>query len=180
VGGLNLEEALTSRDNINGQLRIVLDEATGKWGLRVHRVELKAIDPPLSIQDSMEKQMRAERDRRAVILTSEGSKQSQILEAEGARQSAILKAEGEAQAQILEAEAKAKAITIVFDAIHKGNPDSKLLAYEYLQMLPKLAEGESNKMWIIPSELTEALKGIGTGFFPGAGPARGGKTPPPA
>ncbi len=172
VGGLNLEEALTSRDNINGQLRVVLDEATGKWGLRVNRVELKAIDPPLSIQDSMEKQMRAERDRRAVILTSEGSKQSQILEAEGARQSAILKAEGEAQAQILKAEAEAKAITIVFDAIHKGNPDAQLLAYEYLQMLPKLAEGDANKLWIIPSELTEALKGIGQGFFPGgAGPA---------
>ncbi len=165
VGGLNLEEALTSRDNINGQLRVVLDEATGKWGLRVNRVELKAIDPPLSIQDSMEKQMRAERDRRAVILTSEGSKQSQILEAEGARQSVILKAEGDAQAQILRANAEAQAITIVFDAIHKGNPDSKLLAYEYLQMLPKLAEGDANKMWIIPSELTEALKGIGQGFF---------------
>jgi len=167
VGGLNLEEALTSRDNINGQLRVVLDEATGKWGLRVNRVELKAIDPPLSIQDSMEKQMRAERDRRAVILTSEGSKQSQILEAEGARQSAILKAEGDAKAQVLRAEAEAEAIKIVFGAIHAGNPDSKLLAYEYLQTLPKLAAGDSNKMWIIPSELTEALKGIGAGFFPG-------------
>ncbi len=177
VGGLNLEEALTSRDNINGQLRVVLDEATGKWGLRVNRVELKAIDPPLSIQDSMEKQMRAERDRRAVILTSEGSKQSQILEAEGARQSAILKAEGEAQAQILKAEAEAKAITIVFDAIHKGNPDAQLLAYEYLQTLPKLAEGDANKLWIIPSELTEALKGIGQGFFGGGG---GGAAATPA
>lgn len=165
VGGLNLEEALTSRDNINGQLRLVLDEATGKWGLRVNRVELKAIDPPASIQDSMEKQMRAERDRRAVILTSEGSKQSQILEAEGARQSAILKAEGDAQAQILRAEAEAKSITIVFAAIHKGDPDSSLLAYQYLQMLPKIAEGDSNKMWIIPSELTEALKGITQGFI---------------
>ncbi len=179
VGGLNLEEALTSRDNINGQLRVVLDEATGKWGLRVNRVELKAIDPPLSIQDSMEKQMRAERDRRAVILTSEGSKQSQILEAEGARQSAILKAEGEAQAQILKAEAEAKAITIVFDAIHKGNPDAQLLAYEYLQTLPKLAEGDANKLWIIPSELTEALKGIGQGFFGGALGAEGSGTRPP-
>ena len=179
VGGLNLEEALTSRDNINGQLRVVLDEATGKWGLRVNRVELKAIDPPLSIQDSMEKQMRAERDRRAVILTSEGSKQSQILEAEGARQSAILKAEGEAQAQILKAEAEAKAITIVFDAIHKGNPDAQLLAYEYLQTLPKLAEGDANKLWIIPSELTEALKGIGQGFFGGAPGGEGSGTRPP-
>lgn len=180
VGGLNLEEALTSRDNINGQLRVVLDEATGKWGLRVNRVELKAIDPPLSIQDSMEKQMRAERDRRAVILTSEGSKQSQILEAEGARQSAILKAEGDAQAVILKAEAEAKAITTVFEAIHRGNPDSQLLAYEYLQMLPKLAEGESNKMWIIPSELTEALKGIGQGFMTGPGGAPGSKPAPKA
>ena len=180
VGGLNLEEALTSRDNINGQLRVVLDEATGKWGLRVNRVELKAIDPPLSIQDSMEKQMRAERDRRAVILTSEGSKQSQILEAEGARQSAILKAEGEAQAVILKAEAEAKAITTVFEAIHKGNPDAQLLAYEYLQMLPKIAEGDSNKMWIIPSELTEALKGIGQGFLPSSGGAAGSKSAPKA
>ncbi len=179
VGGLNLEEALTSRDNINGQLRVVLDEATGKWGLRVNRVELKAIDPPLSIQDSMEKQMRAERDRRAVILTSEGSKQSQILEAEGARQSAILKAEGDAQAQILRAEAEAKSITIVFDAIHKGNPSAQLLAYEYLQTLPKLAEGDSNKLWIIPSELTEALKGIGQGFF-GTGDGSGAKAAPKA
>ena len=174
VGGLNLEEAPTSRDNINGQLRVVLDEATGKWGLRVNRVELKAIDPPVSIQDSMEKQMRAERDRRAVILTAEGTKQSQILEAEGARQSAILNAEGDAKAQVLRAEAEAEAIKIVFGAIHAGNPDSKLLAYEYLQTLPKLAEGDSNKMWIIPSELTEALKGIGQGFF---GP---GGTPPKA
>ena len=180
VGGLNLEEAHTSRDNINGQLRVVLDEATGKWGLRVNRVELKAIDPPLSIQDSMEKQMRAERDRRAVILTSEGSKQSQILEAEGARQSAILKAEGEAQAVILKAEAEAKAITTVFEAIHKGNPDAQLLAYEYLQMLPKIAEGDSNKMWIIPSELTEALKGIGQGFLPSSGGAAGSKSAPKA
>jgi len=164
VGGLNLEEALTSRDNINGQLRVVLDEATGKWGLRVNRVELKAIDPPPSIQDSMEKQMRAERDRRAVILTAEGTKQSQILTAEGARQSAILKAEGDAKAQVLRAEAEAEAIKTVFAAIHIGDPDPKLLAYQYLQTLPKLAEGASNKMWIIPSEFTEALKGVSSGF----------------
>ncbi|SKC52104.1 SPFH domain-containing protein [Okibacterium fritillariae] len=166
VGGLNLEEALTSRDNINGQLRIVLDEATGKWGIRVGRVELKAIDPPLSIQDSMEKQMRAERDRRAAILISEGTKQSAILEAEGARQAEILRAEGNAKAQVLVAQGEAEAITTVFQAIHEGNPDSTLLAYQYLQTLPKLAEGSANKLWIIPSELTEALKGIGTGFLP--------------
>jgi len=171
VGGLNLEEALTSRDNINGQLRIVLDEATGKWGIRVSRVELKAIDPPVSIQDSMEKQMRAERDRRAQILTAEGTKQAAILQAEGSRQAAILEAEGDAKAQVLRAQGEAEAIQTVFAAIHKGDPDPKLLAYQYLQTLPKLAEGEANKLWIIPSELTEALKNIGDGFFgPGAKP----------
>ncbi|MGF2948077.1 SPFH domain-containing protein [Microbacterium alcoholitolerans] len=166
VGGLNLEEALTSRDEINGQLRVVLDEATGKWGIRVSRVELKAIDPPHSIQDSMEKQMRAERDRRAAILTAEGSKQSQILEAEGQRQAAILKAEGDKQAAVLRAQGEAEAIQNVFTAIHQGRPDDKLLAYQYLQMLPKISESESSKLWIIPSELTEALKGIGTAFTP--------------
>jgi regulator of protease activity HflC (stomatin/prohibitin superfamily) len=165
VGGLNLEEALTSRDNINGQLRVVLDEATGKWGIRVGRVELKAIDPPVSIQDSMEKQMRAERDRRAAILTAEGTKQAAILEAEGARQSEILKAEGDAKAAVLRADGEAQAIQTVFNAIHKGDPDPKLLAYQYLLTLPKLAEGEANKLWIIPSEFTEALKGVSEGFF---------------
>jgi len=168
VGGLNLEEALTSRDNINGQLRVVLDEATGKWGIRVGRVELKAIDPPVSIQDSMEKQMRAERDRRAAILTAEGTKQAAILQAEGSRQAAILEAEGDAQAAVLRAKGEAEAIQTVFNAIHAGDPSADLLAYQYLQTLPKLAEGDSNKMWIIPSELTEALKGISAGFLGGA------------
>jgi regulator of protease activity HflC (stomatin/prohibitin superfamily) len=167
VGGLNLEEALTSRDEINGQLRIVLDEATGKWGIRVNRVELKAIDPPHSIQDSMEKQMRAERDRRAVILTAEGSKQSQILEAEGRRQADILRAEGDKQAQVLHAQGEAEAIKTVFDAIHAGNPDEKLLAYQYLLTLPKIAESASSKLWIIPSEFTDALKGM-SGAFAGS------------
>jgi regulator of protease activity HflC (stomatin/prohibitin superfamily) len=171
VGGLNLEQALTSRDNINGQLRIVLDEATGKWGIRVGRVELKAIDPPLSIQDSMEKQMRAERDKRAAILTAEGTKQAAILQAEGARQAAILQAEGDAKSQILRAEGEAKAIETVFGAIHAGNPDAPLLAYQYLQTLPKIAEGDASKLWIIPSELTEALKGISAGFLGGAAAA---------
>lgn len=167
VGGLNLEEALTSRDNINGQLRVVLDEATGKWGIRVSRVELKAIDPPLSIQDSMEKQMRAERDRRALILTAEGTKQSAILTAEGQRQAAILQAEGDAKAAVLRAQGEAEAIQTVFRAIHEGDPDPKLLAYQYLQTLPQIAQGEANKLWIVPSELTEALKGIGRAFTPG-------------
>jgi regulator of protease activity HflC (stomatin/prohibitin superfamily) len=161
IGSLDLEQTLTSRDQINAQLRGVLDEATGKWGIRVNRVELKAIDPPLSIQESMEKQMKAERDRRAVILIAEGAKQSNILTAEGEKQSQILRAEGSAQARILEAQGQARAIQQVFDAIHRGKPTQKLLAYQYLQVLPQIARGDANKMWIIPSELTDALRGIG-------------------
>jgi regulator of protease activity HflC (stomatin/prohibitin superfamily) len=157
IGGMALEKTLTSRDEINNQLRGVLDEATGKWGIRVNRVELKAIDPPGSIKDSMEKQMRADRDKRAAILTAEGVKQSQILTAEGEKQSAILRAEGQRQAAILQAEGQAKAIDTVFRAIHEGDPDPKLLAYQYLQVLPQIAQGESNKVWIIPSEVTQAL-----------------------
>jgi regulator of protease activity HflC (stomatin/prohibitin superfamily) len=162
IGSLDLEQTLTSRDEINGQLRGVLDEATGRWGIRVNRVELKAIDPPASVQDSMEKQMRAERDRRAAILNAEGVKQSQILTAEGDKQSAILRAEGQAQAAILKAQGDARAIQQVFDAIHRGNPDSKLLAYQYLQVLPQIANSPSNKLWIVPTELTQALRGIGS------------------
>ncbi len=161
IGDLTLEETLTSRDQINSQLRLVLDEATGKWGIRVNRVELKAIDPPATIQDAMEKQMRAERDKRAAILTAEGVKQSQILTAEGEKQSAILTAQGRREAQILEAEGQSKAIETVFQAIHEGDADPKLLAYQYLQVLPQIAQGESNKMWIIPSELTQALGQLG-------------------
>jgi regulator of protease activity HflC (stomatin/prohibitin superfamily) len=157
IGGMELEETLTSRDQINNQLRGVLDEATGKWGIRVNRVELKAIDPPGTIKDSMEKQMRADREKRAAILTAEGVKQSQILTAEGEKQSAILRAEGQRQAAILQAEGQAKAIDTVFRAIHEGDADPKLLAYQYLQVLPQIAQGESNKVWIIPSEVTRAL-----------------------
>src|SRR5438874_11428994 len=161
IGGLDLEQSLTSRDHINAQLRGVLDEATGKWGIRVNRVEIKAVDPPTSIQEAMEKQMRAERDKRAAILTAEGVKQSQILTAEGEKQSAILKAEGARQSMILNAQGQAQAIDTVFKAIHEGDPDPKLLAYQYLQMLPQIAQGEANKMWIIPSELTQALGRLG-------------------
>jgi regulator of protease activity HflC (stomatin/prohibitin superfamily) len=157
IGGMALEKTLTSRDEINSQLRGVLDEATGKWGIRVNRVELKAVDPPPSIQDSMEKQMRADRDKRAAILAAEGVKQSQILTAEGEKESAILRAEGQRQAAILNAEGQAKAIDTVFRAIHEGDADPKLLAYQYLQVLPQIAQGESNKVWIIPSEVTRAL-----------------------
>src|SRR5205823_5593035 len=157
IGGMALEKTLTSRDEINSQLRGVLDDATGKWGIRVNRVEIKAIDPPASIKDTMEKQMRADREKRAAILTAEGVKQSQILTAEGEKQSAILRAEGQRQAQILQAEGQAKAIGTVFEAIHEGDADPKLLAYQYLQILPQIAQGESNKIWIIPSEFQQAL-----------------------
>jgi regulator of protease activity HflC (stomatin/prohibitin superfamily) len=176
AGGMTLEDTLTSRDNINASLRTVLDEATGKWGIRVNRVELKAIDPPVTIQEAMEKQMRAERDRRAAILTAEGVKQSQILTAEGEKQSAILRAEGQKESDILRAEGESKAIEQVFDAIHRGDADPKLLAYQYLQTLPQIAQGESNKVWIIPSEVTQALANIGS-VIPRA--ERGPGPPPP-
>jgi regulator of protease activity HflC (stomatin/prohibitin superfamily) len=177
IGGMTLEDTLTSRDNINAELRTVLDEATGKWGIRVNRVELKAIDPPGTIQEAMEKQMRAERDRRATILTAEGVKQSQVLTAEGEKQSAILRAEGRKQSQILESEGQSKAIETVFEAIHRGDADPKLLAYQYLQMLPQIAQGDSNKIWIIPSEFTQALAAISSVLPQGDGPPPPPRTP---
>jgi regulator of protease activity HflC (stomatin/prohibitin superfamily) len=185
VGGMDLDTTLTSRDKINGELRRELDEATDKWGLRVSRVELKAIEPPSSIQDSMEKQMRADRDKRAAILSAEGAKQSAILTAEGEKTAAVLRARGEAEAAVVRAEAdataqatrargEAQAISTVFRAIHDGNPDQQLLAYQYLRMLPEVAQGDSNKLWIVPSEMGKALEGIG-GFF---GKAGGAETQP--
>jgi regulator of protease activity HflC (stomatin/prohibitin superfamily) len=170
IGGISLEDTLTSRDHINAQLRGVLDEATGKWGIRVNRVELKAIDPPGTIQEAMEKQMRADRDRRAAILTAEGVKQSQILTAEGEKQGAILKAEGRKEAQVLEAAGQAQAIETVFRAIHEGRADPQLLAYQYLQMLPQIAQGDSNKIWIIPSEFSEAFGNVARMLSPAARP----------
>jgi regulator of protease activity HflC (stomatin/prohibitin superfamily) len=169
IGAMTLEDTLTSRDDINQQLRGVLDEATGKWGIRVNRVELKAIEPPGTIREAMEKQMRAERDRRAAILTAEGVKQSEILTAEGEKQSAILRAEGQREAQILQAEGQSKAIETVFEAIHRGNADPKLLAYQYLQVLPQIAQGDANKVWIIPSEFAQALGRLGAAIAPGDG-----------
>jgi len=180
IGSMDLEQTLTSRDQINGQLRGVLDEATGRWGIRVNRVELKAIDPPASVQGSMEQQMRAERDRRAAILTAEGVKQSQILTAEGEKQAAILRAEGQAQSAILRAQGESRAILQVFDAIHRGDPDPKLLAYQYLQMLPQIANGTSSKLWVIPTEFTAALGSISSAFGGGgsaAGLPSGGPAP---
>ncbi|MCL2089789.1 MAG: SPFH/Band 7/PHB domain protein [Micrococcales bacterium] len=170
IGTMDLEQTLTSRDQINGRLSGVLDEATGRWGIKVNRVELKAIDPPPSVQGSMEQQMRAERDRRAAILTAEGTKQSQILTAEGEKQAAILRAEGTAQAAILTAEGEAKAILQVFDAVHRGDADPKLLAYQYLQMMPKIAASPSNKMWFLPAELSGALGVLAKAFGGEAGP----------
>jgi regulator of protease activity HflC (stomatin/prohibitin superfamily) len=161
-GGMTLEQTLTSRDTVSAALRVVLDEATGRWGIRVNRVELKSVDPPPSIQEAMEKQMRAERDRRAAILTAEGVKQSQILTAEGEKQSSILRAEGQRESQILTAEGQSKAIETVFEAIHRGDADPKLLAYQYLQTLPQIAQGDANKVWIIPSEFSQALGNLGS------------------
>ncbi|MEP6853252.1 MAG: SPFH domain-containing protein [bacterium] len=183
VGSLNLEQALTSRDAINTQLRVVLDEATGPWGIRVARVEIKAIDPPPSIRDAMEQQMRADRNKRAIILqaegqressikSAEGQKASQILEAEGQkqavilaaeadRQSRILRAEGDRAARFLTAQGQAKAIETTFAAIHDSKPDPAVMAYQYLQTLPQIAQGDANKMWIVPSEYGKALEGLG-------------------
>jgi regulator of protease activity HflC (stomatin/prohibitin superfamily) len=181
IGGLTLEETLTSRDKINTQLRTVLDEATGRWGIRVNRVELKAIDPPKSIQEAMEKQMRAERDRRASILNAEGVKQSAILTAEGEKQSSVLRAEGAKTSAILRAEGEASAINTVFRAIHEGEPDQGLLSYQYLQMLPELARGEANKVFVIPSEFSQALGNLGGALGNlaggGAGARPAGPTP---
>jgi len=199
IGGLDLEQTLTSREEINRALRLVLDEATGKWGIRVNRVELKAIDPPHSIQDSMEKQMRADRDKRASILTAEGTRQSSILTAEGEKQAAILRAQGDREGQILRAQAdrearilraegEGQAISTVFEAIHAGVPDQALLSYQYLQMLPQIAQGSANKVWIVPSELGKALEGLGSmaaqlgGEVPAprTGPPEAPRTPRPA
>ena len=172
IGGLDLEQTLTSREEINAKLRAVLDEATGKWGIKVNRVELRSIEPPATIRDAMEKGARAERDKRAAILLAEGQRQSQILSASGERESLILRAQGERESQVLRAQAdrqakmlraegEAQAITTVFNAIHAGKPDQALLAYQYMQMLPNIARGDANKVWIVPSELNDALKGLG-------------------
>nr|WP_205863987.1 SPFH domain-containing protein [Planosporangium mesophilum] len=179
IGSMDLEKALTSRDEINRHLSSVLDETTGRWGIKVTRVEIKAIEPPPSIRDSMEKQMRAERERRATILNAEGHKQAQILTAEGEKQAAVLRAEGDRASRILTAEGQAKAIQTVFDAIHTADPNPQVLAYQYMQALPQIAAGQSNKVWIIPAELTKALEGIGgaLGGLNGMGAAPGEDRP---
>lgn len=188
IGGMDLEQTLTSREEINQKLRAVLDEATGKWGIKVNRVELRSIEPPATIRDAMEKGARAEREKRAQILLAEGQRQSQILSASGDRESSILRAQGERESQVLRAQAdrqasmlraegEAQAITTVFHAIHAAEPDQALLSYQYLQMLPKLATGDANKVWIIPSELNDALKGLGGNLGEVAGKALGAVDP---
>jgi regulator of protease activity HflC (stomatin/prohibitin superfamily) len=179
IGSMDLEVTLTSRDKINTMLRGVLDDASGKWGIRVTRVEIKAIDPPKSVIDAMEKQMRAEREKRAAILTAEGLRQAQILTADGDKQGTVLRAEGEKQSAILKAEGQAKAIGAVFQSIHENDPDPKLLAYQYLQTLPQLAQGPGNTVWMVPSELTSALKAI-SGAFGGNLAADAPASEPPA
>ncbi|MFF9688422.1 SPFH domain-containing protein [Streptomyces sp. NPDC014623] len=164
IGSMDLEATLTSREEINARLRAVLDDATGKWGIRVNRVEIKAIDPPHTIKEAMEKQMRAERDKRAAILHAEGERQAKILTAEGTKQKDILEAQGTQQAVILRADGEAKAVELVFQAVHRNDADPKVLAYKYLETLPHLASSDNNTFWVIPGELTEAVRTVTSAF----------------
>lgn len=190
IGEMDLDRCLSSRDTINAQLRDVLDQATDKWGVKVNRVELQRIDPPRDITEAMSRQMKAERDKRAKILDAEAIRQAAITEAEGSKQAQILEAEGYAEAvkrkadaeryrQIAVAEGEGKAIGTVFNAIHEGRPDEKLITLKYLEMLPKLAEGHANKLFLpyeasgIISSLAAMVEGIkGTG----AGHGKGGSS----
>jgi regulator of protease activity HflC (stomatin/prohibitin superfamily) len=180
IGGLTLDKTLTSREEINAKMRSVLDEVTEKWGVRVTRVELKDIIPPADVQQAMEKQMQAERERRAAILRAdgekqaavlraEGNKQSAILQAEGAKQAAVLKAEGDAQALVTVQQAQAKAIELVFNQINESHPTPEILKYLYIQNLPKIAEGSANKLFVVPSEL-ESIASLGATFSAAAQP----------
>ena len=186
IGELELDETLTSRDTINKKLSAVLDDATDKWGVKVNRVELQDITPPDTVLNAMEKQMQAERNKRAQILTSEGQKAAEILASEGektaivnkaeaAKQQAILQAEGEAQARIRKAEAEAKAIELITEAVGKStNPANYLLAQKYIQMMQELAEGDKTKTVYLPYEATNLLRPIrnrlyGTKYFQGLG-----------
>ncbi len=168
VGGMQLEEALTGRDHINERLATVLDEATGKWGVKVNRVEIRGIEPPPTIRDAMEQAMRADRGKRAAILTAEGQQQSVVLSAQGEKQSVVLNAEADRQATILNAEAdreamllraqgEAEAIALVVDAIKKAGIDETVLAYQRQQLLPRIAEGEANKVWFVPTDMAGVL-----------------------
>ncbi|MBP3222851.1 MAG: SPFH/Band 7/PHB domain protein [Actinomycetaceae bacterium] len=186
IGSMTVEEALTGRDAINAELSGALEQATGKWGIRVRRVEISSIDPPADLRASMEKEMKAERDRRARVKEAEGIKQADILTAEGEKQAKILQAEADKEAAILQAQAdkeasilrangeaesakikaegESSAILQVFDAIHKGNVDPKVLSYEYIKTLPQIADSQSSKLWIVPTELTSALDAVKSGL----------------
>ncbi|SYZ74668.1 conserved hypothetical protein [Candidatus Zixiibacteriota bacterium] len=183
IGEMELDQSLTSRDTINSQLRDVLDSATDKWGVKVNRVEIQRVDPPVDITEAMSRQMKAERDKRAAILEAEGSRQSAIVRAEGSKQAAILEAEGFAAAvktkadaekyrQVAVAEGEAQAINNVYSAIHAGNPDRELITLKYLEMLPKFAEGTANKVFIpyeasgIISALSAMVEGIRSDKLP--------------
>ncbi|MFD3515992.1 SPFH domain-containing protein [Streptomyces sp. NPDC058657] len=179
IGSMDLEGTLTSREEINARLRTVLDDATGKWGIRVNRVEIKAIDPPNTIKEAMEKQMRAERDKRAAILHAEGERQAKILTAEGTKQKDILEAQGTQQAMILRADGEAKAVERVFQAVHRNNADPKILAYKYLETLPHLAQSDNNTFWVIPGELTEAVRAVTSAFGDRSAMGLPAGTPPP-
>jgi regulator of protease activity HflC (stomatin/prohibitin superfamily) len=197
VGSLTLEATLTSRDEINSQLRIVLDEATEKWGVRVTRVELKSIDPPRTIQEAMEQQMRADRAKRAAVLQAEGEKQAAILRAEGLRQAAILNAEadqqanvlraqGEKEARALRAEGEAQALGKIFEMVRSaGIAPADMLGYKYLEALPAVADGDANKLLLLPTGAADAMgavAGLGSAFAEGMAPPRerGERRPPPA
>ena len=181
IGALDLEQTQTSRDSINKQLRGVLDEATGTWGIRVTRVELKSIEPPPRVLAAMEQQITAERTKRATILSAEAEREAQIKRAEGAKQAAvlaasaqqeaqvlqargekdaqILRAEGARQSQILRAQGEAEAIAAVFSAINAGGATPALLSYKYLEMLPKIADGQASKVWVLPSAISKGFSG---------------------
>ena len=190
VGGLALEEALTGRDAINSQLAAVLDEATGKWGIKVNRVEIRGIEPPATIRDAMEQAMRADRGKRAAILTAEGQQQSAILTAQGEKQAAVLRAEaaqqaavlaakGEKEARVLHAEGEATAIARVVEAIHAAQVDETVLAYQQLQLLPRLAEGSANKVWFVPTDVAghvDAARRLLAGAGDAAGTSAAGST----
>ena len=168
IGSMDLDESLVSRDQINERLRIILDEATDKWGVKINRVELQEVTPPLDIRQAMEKQMRAERDRRAAILEAEGKKGAAILEAEGFRQSQILTAQGQAEARMLEAEgeanarlkiaqAEARAIEMVKGVVPDGNPLPYLIAMQYIKALPEMTKGKNDKLVVLPYEATSLM-----------------------
>jgi regulator of protease activity HflC (stomatin/prohibitin superfamily) len=177
IGEMDLDSCLSSRDQINAQLRDVMDQATDKWGVKVNRVELQRIDPPVDITEAMSRQMKAERDKRATILAAEAIRQSEITKAEGSRQAQILEAEGFAEAvkrkadaekyrQIEVAKGQGQAILTVFNSIHEGKPDEKLITLKYLEMLPQLAQGDANKIFLpyeasgIISSLAAMVEGL--------------------